>query len=536
MSPVTAVDPAPAALIEPEPKPRNSRWLLLAGLVGRAWLWFVVGSLLITFVPLLFGWRPYVIVSGSMKPHISVGDVILASPNHDAQSLLGHVTVFDDPSRPGHIKSHRVIKVNDDGTLTTKGDANPTADSDPVPISAVRGMGRLMVRWVGLPLIWLSTAQWLKLALFLVSLLMAAYAVASDQDEEDEDDLDGDREADETESPDVPDDTSSDSDSTPLPIAASRRFTLPGGLQRMLASPLTARLALRAGVVVLGSAMLLLPTTLAAFGATTKNTADKWAVPNWDYTTETKALAPYLYWKLDETGTATSAADSSGNSHPGTYNNSGATSRFTRLTDGALVTDTPDNAVTLVNNASCINTTSTTLINSPAAVTVIIWFKTTNGFTGGGKLAGFEKPQVGVAAPPAGTYDRHLYMDALGHVWFGVYNGAYVTLQSTTALNDGAWHMAVGTVGATGTRLYIDGVLSASNTGNTAAEATTGVWRAGCGNLAGWGGANWGGTNNDPGTDSTVTANSPFLGSLDEFTVYDSQLTATNINFLYWIR
>ena len=94
-----------------------------------------------------------------------------------------------------------------------------------------------------------------------------------------------------------------------------------------------------------------------------------------------------------------------------------------------------------------------------------------------------------------------LYMDGNGKVWFGVYNGAYVTLGSTATLNDGNWHMAVGTVGAAGTRLYIDGVLNASNAGNTAAEATTGVWRAGCGNLAGWGGS-WGGGNN-PTTDST---------------------------------
>ena len=72
-----------------------------------------------------------------MEPRIKVGDVVLASPNHDPKTLLGHVTVFDDPALPGQVKSHRVIAVNPDGTMTTKGDANPTAD--PVPVRAGPG-------------------------------------------------------------------------------------------------------------------------------------------------------------------------------------------------------------------------------------------------------------------------------------------------------------------------------------------------------------------------------------------------------------
>ena len=89
------------------------------------------GCLVVTLLPLLFGWRPYVVESGSMSPRIKVGDVILAAPEHDPKKLLGHVTVFHDPepSRAGTVKSHRVVTINPDGTLTTKGDANPTVDS-----------------------------------------------------------------------------------------------------------------------------------------------------------------------------------------------------------------------------------------------------------------------------------------------------------------------------------------------------------------------------------------------------------------------
>ena len=59
---------------------------------------------------MLFGWRPYVIQSGSMMPRIKVGDIVIASPNHDPKLLLGHVTVFQDPDFPDRrIKTHRVI-------------------------------------------------------------------------------------------------------------------------------------------------------------------------------------------------------------------------------------------------------------------------------------------------------------------------------------------------------------------------------------------------------------------------------------------
>ena len=79
------------------------------------WLWFLVGCLLVTFVPVLFGWRPYIIESGSMEPRIKVGDVVLASPQKDPQKLLGHVTTFNDYDLDG-----QPVRVTDaNGMVTT---------------------------------------------------------------------------------------------------------------------------------------------------------------------------------------------------------------------------------------------------------------------------------------------------------------------------------------------------------------------------------------------------------------------------------
>jgi hypothetical protein len=383
-----------------------------------------------------------------------------------------------------------------------------------------------VVRYAGLPLIWAETGQWGWLALFLLSLVLAAYAVSRDDEDE---------RADEDEPPAgrvVPlptrssaGGTTAQAASTPLPPTLARAAARP----RHAAPPSRSRWSWRVPVISVLGLALALPPASAAFSATTSSPGNSWAVGNWNYSTTITALNPWLYWKLDET-TGTTAADTSGNGRTGTYNPNAA--GFTRGTVGALTTDSPNLAVTLNGTTSCINTTSTTTMNAPARLTEVVWFKTTT--TNGGKLLGFEMPRVGVGIPGSGgTYDRHLYMDGAGKVWFGVYNGGYFTISSPTALNNGAWHMAAATMGTGGMELWIDGVRVGTNA-NTTGETTTGWFRAGCGNLGGWG-ASWTG-GNSPTTSTSPSQDRPFAGSLDEISVWQSVLTSAQIQSLYMAR
>ena len=98
-----------------------------------------------------------------MRPHISIGDVVLTSPVKHKMDLTGHVIAFDAPGHPGEILIHRAIQVDKAGLLITKGDANHTPDSAHVEPAHVHGLGRILVRFVGLPVIWTETGQWLKL-------------------------------------------------------------------------------------------------------------------------------------------------------------------------------------------------------------------------------------------------------------------------------------------------------------------------------------------------------------------------------------
>jgi hypothetical protein len=361
---------------------------------------------------------------------------------------------------------------------------------------------------VGLPIVWARTANWVPLLLHLALLIGAVTATVLDYEP----------------------------DRRPSRTWQSRiRQHQPADPRRLLgrAAPSVTPLLILMLAAALGFQSTAIPTSAAAFTASTLSTSDTWTVPNWAYTGELNALAPYLYWKLDETGSAAIAADSSGNGRTGSYNPNGSSSNFTRLSDGALISDSPDRAVQLGANA-CINTTSTSSINAPQVFTVVAWFRAPSSYTNGGKLIGFERPQTGVSAPTTGAYDRHLYMDGQGRIWFGVYNNAHVALSSNPGLNDNQWHMAVGTQSSAGMRFYIDGVQVGSNS-NTVAETQAGWWRAGCGNLAGWG-AQWGG-NNNPGTSSGTSQNRTFTASLDELSVFSgSALSPEQVAWLYWVR
>ncbi|HTC71017.1 MAG TPA: LamG-like jellyroll fold domain-containing protein [Acidothermaceae bacterium] len=547
---------------------------LFGGFVGRTYLWFLGGCIAVTLLPLLFGWRPYVVESGSMAPRIKVGDVILASPEHNPQKLLGRVTVFHDPEpdRIGSIKSHRVVAINPDGTLTTKGDANQSVDSVHVPVSSVIGLGRLLVRYVGLPLIWAQKGEWIKLALLAASIWFAALLVMRDVDVPvPETDPGGGFDPPEPPDPgspipqprsangrflpkQQPDSepeselaTEPDPGITPTverPSARARLARLRHVRPRKTAPPSSftvfagrlARRSLYAGAL---SLVLILPTAHAAFSAKTLNTGDSWVVPTYNYTTETNNLGPYLYWKLDDATASTTAIDSSGNGRTGTYN-----STWTKNQTGALVDQTPNLAVKAGNaaapaaNTSCVYTTSTTGMATPGPMVYseVIWFKTTS--TTGGKLIGLENNRTGVSdsSGAGGQYDRMIYMDANGELWFGVYDNTEIVTHSQAGLNDGNWHMAAATMSATtGMSLYVDGKLVGTNA-NTISETETkaSFWRVGCGNLAGWG-ADWTGAG-APGNVEANNLNYPFNGSLDEATVWFSTLTAAQIAFLYWIH
>jgi signal peptidase len=134
---------------------------------------------LVTLVPRAFGWQPTIVVSGSMSPAINTGDVVVTAPLNGWKVPLGSVVLAADPSRLHDLLLHRVVGRNADGTLKTKGDANLSADSTAMPLANLRGVGRIRIPMIGIPLLRAREGDWLPAgALVLVVVLLSAPTMA----------------------------------------------------------------------------------------------------------------------------------------------------------------------------------------------------------------------------------------------------------------------------------------------------------------------------------------------------------------------
>ncbi|WP_420120741.1 PKD domain-containing protein [Nakamurella sp.] len=145
----------------------------------------------------------------------------------------------------------------------------------------------------------------------------------------------------------------------------------------------------------------------------------------------------------------------------------------------------------------------------PNTFTAQAWINTTT--TSGGKIIGFGSNQTG----NSGSYDRHVYMDNAGRIFFGVYPNGVRTLNSNPGYNDGQWHQITATLGPDGMKLYIDGKLVGQRADTTWGQGFTGYWRVGGDNIGGW--------PNQP-------ASNYFNGAIDEVAIYPTVLSRSTID------
>lgn len=140
---------------------------------ARAALSTVSAMLFWSLAPNLAGWSSQIVVSGSMMPRIAAGDVVVTAPVDPSTLIPGQVILVENPARPGTLLLHRMIAWNPDGTIKTQGDANREADSTPIPKSMVRGLPRLRIPSVGLPMLWLRHGEYRMVVLVLLGLISA---------------------------------------------------------------------------------------------------------------------------------------------------------------------------------------------------------------------------------------------------------------------------------------------------------------------------------------------------------------------------
>lgn len=149
--------------------------------------WLFIGiSLILTAlftIPSLFGYMPYVVLSGSMEPVYPVGSLIYVAPV-DANSLEpGDAITFD---RNDAVVTHQVYEVNADSkTVMTQGVANVDSDGsimhdvEPVSFSQVLGTPVFCIPYLGYVNVFCTTMPGILIvALVALALIAASYATS----------------------------------------------------------------------------------------------------------------------------------------------------------------------------------------------------------------------------------------------------------------------------------------------------------------------------------------------------------------------
>ncbi|MBQ8611066.1 MAG: signal peptidase I [Oscillospiraceae bacterium] len=143
------------------------RWaaLILVGAILGVNVYMINANRLVgEQLPMPFGYGAAVVLSGSMEPTFSTGDLIVV--REEAAYATDDIVVYQD----GNILVvHRILAL-DGETVTTKGDANNTADV-PIALSAIRGRVLFHIPGAG------SVVNFLKTPVGIILTIAAAIAL-----------------------------------------------------------------------------------------------------------------------------------------------------------------------------------------------------------------------------------------------------------------------------------------------------------------------------------------------------------------------
>lgn len=132
-------------------------------------------------VPKIGGFCPLIVLTGSMEPEISSGDLIIVKQIEGADVAEDDIIAFFDPDGSGQsILTHRVMSITEkDGkrAFITKGDANNTEDRLPVTEDKLVGGYKLRIPGLGNVAMFMQTTAGLIVCVVLPLILLVGYDI-----------------------------------------------------------------------------------------------------------------------------------------------------------------------------------------------------------------------------------------------------------------------------------------------------------------------------------------------------------------------
>lgn len=142
--------------------------VILAIFIGVNVFWMNASHLAGNAVPMPFGIGASVVLSGSMEPALSVGDLLIIREQEHYE--VGSIVVYQSGNMP---VVHRIVDLTGE-SVTTRGDANNMSD-EPIPITAVKGEVIGAIPWVG-NVVWALKSPVAVLIMLAAAVLMVEWS------------------------------------------------------------------------------------------------------------------------------------------------------------------------------------------------------------------------------------------------------------------------------------------------------------------------------------------------------------------------
>ena len=123
-------------------------------------------------IPSFFGWKPFIVLSGSMESEIYSGDIVVVKEVDKKNLKVNDVIAFKNDDI---VVTHRIVEiVNENGTTKyiTKGDNNNTQDKDYVLPENVEGLYQFKVSNLGNLAMFIQTPTGMLVCLLIPILLL----------------------------------------------------------------------------------------------------------------------------------------------------------------------------------------------------------------------------------------------------------------------------------------------------------------------------------------------------------------------------
>lgn len=129
-------------------------------------------------IPSFFGWKPFIVLSGSMESEIYSGDIVVVKEVDKKKLKVNDVIAFKNDDI---VVTHRIVEiVNENGTTKyiTKGDNNNTQDKDYVLPENVEGLYQFKVSNLGNLAMFIQTPTAMLVCLSIPILLLILVQVS----------------------------------------------------------------------------------------------------------------------------------------------------------------------------------------------------------------------------------------------------------------------------------------------------------------------------------------------------------------------